>query len=489
MDIVLGKWQPDQGPFNNQGLLVAENALHTPSGWVPFPSPQVFDPTPLPSRGYLLRMEKGSTGAIDVLGYAADEIYSLVPTVVGNPGGWTVRSRASGYTTPADGSWRSTSFGNVCVATNYANEMQRLDIAGGGIFADIPAPAPKARYIATVRSQIMVGDTVDSDDGAVPFRLRWCQWNKPLVWGYDRRYMSDFQDLYDMGNITGLTGGAFVVILLEQGLVRGTFVGPPDIYQFDPVQGQRGCLVPQTVIRSEASTVWWASDGWCSYDGNSVKHIGAGAIDQWFSDQLDKDNTHLMSALADPQNSRLYWLFCGAGNAGFPNRILALSTLTGGWSYGNVEADVLGMFGTPGMSLEDLDVFPTLEDVPGSLDDSAYAGADLRQLAVLSSRGIETLSGLPLVAYFETGELAGGRLWVNEAAFQGVADRSAVGLRIGKRDEPSQAISWSPFYVPQRSGLIKPRREGRNVRFGLQLDEKWLAAQAITINPSIKGSR
>lgn len=492
MDIPLGKWMPDQGPTNQPGLEVACNALHDPRGWVPWPAPVVFDPTPLPERPYLLRMAKGSTGSVDVFGFGATKIYSLVPTIIGTPGGWTNRSRVTGglYTTPANGSWRTCRFGDLLFATNYVDKIQQLNVSAGGSFIDVAdTTAPKARYIATVRNQVMVADTVDSVDGAVPYRVRWSQWNKPTIWAYDRRYQSDFQDVYDLGFCTGLTGGQFGVVLMEEGLVRVTYIGPPDIWQFDTVAEQRGCLVPNSVIRVEGNTYFWAPDGWMMYDGSRTNHIGAGMVDQWFNDQLDLGNIHLMSAAAAPQRSRIYWLFCGSGNSGMPNRILALNQTTGGWSYGDVTGHVLGLFGKPAASVEDLDVYATLEDVPGSMDDPVYAGQDLRTMSMLTANGVETFNGNPLTAYFETGELAGQRVIINEAMFNGEAPRSAISLRIGKRDEPDLPIAWSPYYIPQRSGLIKPRREGSNLRLGLQLSQPWASAQSISANLVQRGTR
>ncbi|BCV05594.1 MAG: hypothetical protein CM15mV111_210 [uncultured marine virus] len=113
------------------------------------------------------------------------------------------------------------------------------------MFSDLSADAPKAKYIAVVRDFVMTGFTNTTAAGTKPYRTQWSALGDATSWAVSATTQADFQDIDDLGDITGLVGGEYATILLEKGIVRASYIGSPLIFQFDKVELNRGCKVRQ----------------------------------------------------------------------------------------------------------------------------------------------------------------------------------------------------------------------------------------------------
>ena len=104
------------------------------------------------------------------------------------------------------------------------DKMVDLEISDA-LFGDLGGSPPKADFIAVVRDQLWTAN-IDEGSGRVPFRVRWSGINDATSFttGTDQ---SDFQDIVDVGDITGLVGGEYAVILTEKAILRASYVGTP----------------------------------------------------------------------------------------------------------------------------------------------------------------------------------------------------------------------------------------------------------------------
>ena len=249
----------------------------------------------------------------------------------------------------------------------------------GSNFADLSADAPKAKYIAVVRDFVMTGYTNDPTDGNKPYRVRWSGIGDHTSWAISAATQADFQDIADLGDVTGLVGGEYATILLEKGIVRAHYIGSPLIFQFDPVETGRGCKVPGSVCNVGNSVFFLADDGFYMFDGQQSVPIGAEKVNRFFLEDWDSAYAKNMSASADPVKQIIVWSYASRQAInGQPDKLIIYNYALDKWSTANVTADLVAPIYTAGYTLEGLDAaFGTLDVLPASLDSSIYRGGEL----------------------------------------------------------------------------------------------------------------
>ena len=107
-----------------------------------------------------------------------------------------------------------------------------------------------------------------------PYRARWSGIGDATSWAVSATTQADFQDIMDMGSITGLVGGEYATILMEKGIVRASYIGSPLIFQFDNVETRRGCKVPGSVANVGHFVFYLSDDGFYMFNGQTSKAIG-----------------------------------------------------------------------------------------------------------------------------------------------------------------------------------------------------------------------
>src|SRR6185369_13798694 len=96
---------------------------------------------------------------------------------------WTDKSPAP-YTTATDDYWRFAQFDSNIIATNYAEVPQKIAVGSGGNFGALATvgTAPKAKQIGIVGRHVVLGDTIDGVNGAVPHRIQWSRIDVATEW-------------------------------------------------------------------------------------------------------------------------------------------------------------------------------------------------------------------------------------------------------------------------------------------------------------------
>ena len=239
------------------------------------------------------------------------------------------------------GHWSMTSFGSRIIATNGVDPIQTLLLGrdqlrgspAGRCGAEPPvAAAPIARYVATVKDFLFVGNTTDPVDGPVPYRVWWSAINNVQSWPTPgsveaQQVMSDYQDLQqtDLGNVTQLVSwfapGSDVVIFCERGIYSASFTGPPLLFNFRVAQGSSGTMSPRSVVQSfardncgalAAGGVLPGGDGFAAFDGATSFPIGAQKFDRLFWRELDDTYLSYVQGINDPRTHSVIWGFATA---------------------------------------------------------------------------------------------------------------------------------------------------------------------------------
>lgn len=407
----LGPYLPDFPPLNNPGVTLAENVYpNTSRSYAPWRSLVALSTNALDNR--CLGVGVGKDLANQSFSFAGDQakLYRLTSNA------FVDVSKAGGYNTAASAIdrfsqiWRFDQFRSLVdlvVATNFDDPVQSWTLGTSTLFADLAATAPRARYLGVIRDHLVLGNTNDSFDGSRPSRL----WFGPLGnpadndWGNTNK-QSDFRDLRAGGEIVGIVGGEFGVVLCETAIYQMTYVGSPVIFQLDQYMRDHGCIAPGSIAFDMNRIFYLSQDGFFVTTGAPSEPIGFERVDNTFFNDVDPNFFNRITAAVDPARKLYCVAYAGTGNTGgLPNRMLIYNYELGQWSQVEGELQVLVTVLSTAFSIEQIGaLYPTLEDVPGSLDDPIWAGGNLIFGAFLSDNSLGSFTGPNMEATIDTTE-------------------------------------------------------------------------------------
>ena len=256
-------------------------------------------------------------------------------------------SKASGYT--GDNRWQFVQFGNYALATNGSEKIQYYDVNSSSLFADLAAAAPVAKYITAVRD-FVVGANIGG--GTYPSRVQWSDINDPTDWTAGAASQSDYQDLPDGGDITGITGGEFGIVFLEKAIVRMSYIGSPLFFQFDTISRNVGCIEGNSIAQYGGITYFLSDDGFYSCNGQQIIGIGAEKVDRYFFNNANIGDIDSISAAVDPERNIVVWNYTNVSGG---RSLLIYNFETQKWSEADTDVNYLSTLATTGTSLDAID--------------------------------------------------------------------------------------------------------------------------------------
>lgn len=280
----------------------------------------------------------------------ADKLFQL------STGSDWIDSSGTTFSTGDGERWEFVQWKNKVLATNWNNSPRQITV-GGSLFSTLTT-ALRARHIAIVRNFVVFGNTFDTTDGNVPWRLRWSGIDDETDYTVSPVTLADFQDLKgNGGQISRIIGGEFGVIFQERAIWRMSFVGSPAVFQFDNVLPARGTRAPASVVSAGNNIFFLSQDGFeVLVNGTQTRAIGAGRVDDTFFADLDTNNLDRVVGSADIKNNRVLWAYPGIGNEeGRPNRVIVYDWAFDKWSIIEDDFHLLTQAATTGVSLDDLD--------------------------------------------------------------------------------------------------------------------------------------
>ena len=256
-------------------------------------------------------------------------------------------SKASGYT--GINRWKFVQFGNYALASNGSEKIQYYDVNVSTDFADLAAAAPVAKYITVVRD-FVVGANIGA--GTYPSRVQWSDINDPTDWTAGAASQSDYQELPDGGDITGITGGEFGIVFLEKAIVRMSYIGSPLFFQFDTISRNVGCIEGGSIAQYGGVSYFLSDDGFYSCNGQQVVGIGAEKVDRYFFNNANIGDIDSISAAIDPERNLVIWNYTTvSGN----RQLIIYNFETQKWSEADTDVDVLSTLATTGTTLDAID--------------------------------------------------------------------------------------------------------------------------------------
>ncbi|WP_105405044.1 hypothetical protein [Neorhizobium sp. T7_12] len=505
VDSVFGPWTPDLPDLNNPGVTVAHNV--TPGvgsipgsvTYGPMKRASVYSATSMASRPLGTAVGQDSLGTAKVYGGCATKLYKV------NPANrqWLDVSRAAGYATADTEQWRSAQYGSAVIMSNYTDAPQFIDMNVDTQFADLTSLV-QGRYVSVFKNFAILANTYDPFDGAKTNRIRWSADGNPFDFNFSVATQSDFQDINDFGSITGVVTDDYVWVLMQRGIVQGTYRGDEYVFQFDTAWNGKGCSVPQSVVTVAGKTFFLSDDGFYQMEKGNFSNIGIGKVNKTFLADADLSKTHRMSVAADPDTSLVYWQYCSkAATDGSPDRIIIYNYNTGCWSDADATSEIIFNAMSLPWTIDQLDVYGTIDDIPVSLDSAVWAGGKPMLWGASLTGDILVLGGATLQATIETQEqhLINTLRMINP---QTQGDRTTVigvrpfyegngataSLSVGTRALTNDTVEWTPIKTAGgRKGFAYFRKQSRFHRFRLLLNGEWTQASLLQIEANPAGYR
>ena len=470
--IPFGEWLPDQ-PSIVGTMQDATNVIPVASGYAPFPlssnysnaSSETLTNMHAARFNNLTQVFAGGTSKLFKFNAATLNLDDV--------------SKSGGYA--GSDRWYFTQFGNVLLATNNVSKVQAWTVGTSTAFADVAVAAPVAKYITVIRDFVVCANL---DAGTHANKVQWSNINDETNWTSGSASQSDYQIIADGGNITGITGGEFGLVLLERGIVRMSYVGSPYFFQFDNISRGIGCVTGGSVAQYGGITYFLSDDGFYSCDGKSINPIGKEKVDRYFYANMNSSGIDSMSAAVDPVRSLVIWNYANISGG---RSILIYNWKLNKWSAATTTTNYLSSIATSGFTLEELDVFGTLDSITTSLDDRIWVGGKLL-LGGISTNKIVTFTGANSTASLIVGDMEEGYNSVMTLVRSQI-DNGSCDISVASRRLLNGTISYSTPVSTSSENRASVRSAGRYHRVKVIPTGDWTTAVTIDVNLEQQGDR
>lgn len=486
MLLPFGQWQPDLADFGNPGSITAKNVFPAKESYRPFPSLSA-------QSSALTARARGAFSARDtdnnVYFYTGDatKLYEGIDDTFTDRSGTT-------YSTASADNWEILQYDNNIIATNFTDPVQFVAVGGGASanFADLITSTlkPKARHLGVVGSFLVLGNTSDVTDGAVPHRTWWSAINDGSDFDPDATTQSDYQDQQEGGWVRKIVGGVeYGVIFQDRQITRMSYIGKPQIFDFFPVDRKRGTPIPGSVVAHGRLIFYISEEGFFAFDGSQSHPIGVDKVDKTFWSEFDLNNRHRVSAAIDSVNKLVVWSFPGSGSTGGnPNKLWTYHWVYGKWSEIEIDTMWIAKAETQGYTLDGLDSVGTDIDDSGvfseSFDSEVWKGGALRFSAFDTSHKLGYFNGANLAATIDTSEaqLLGNQRTILTTT-RPLVDGGTPTVRIGSRNRTTDPHTFSTSVTINAIGECPVRTNARYLRARMEMPagETWTHAQGIEV--------
>jgi hypothetical protein len=469
--LVLGEWLPDQ-PSVVDSLKDATNVVPLSVGYGSFPTSVPYSNAA--SEPLLNTFAGKFNNTTQLFAGSASKLYKFNAATLNLDD----VSKSGGY---AATDWEFTQFGNTLLAANNANKIQAWTVGTSTAFADASASAPVAKYITIVRDFVVAANLNGGTDSN---KLQWSDINDFTDWISGGASQSDFQIVADGGNITGLSGGEFGLVFLERAIVRMTYIGSPFFFQFDTISRNLGCTSGGSVAQYGNTSYFLSDNGFFACDGQTISAIGTEKVDRYFYDNADTSRLDTMSTAIDPERKLVIWNYPNISNG---RSLIIYNWQVKKWTQAETTTDHISPIATAGFSLDDLDVFGTLDSLTTSLDSVLWSGGKY-MFAGATGNKIVTFTGAYAAPSLITSDIEQGYNSVVTLTRPQI-DNGSCTVAVASRKELDDPINFG-FAVPMTSeGRVSMRSAGRYHRFKIVPNGLWTNAIAIDVDAQQQGTR
>jgi hypothetical protein len=473
--VTFGEWMPDQTGLSGS-LTDAKNVVSQAIGYGPFPTPVSFSSAAAENLTSLYAAK-----APDSNTYFFAAGLSKIYTVSGSG---TLTQVNTGLTTGANDRVRFTQFGKSVIICNNSNKLKSWVLGTSSTFAEVSATAPIAKFITVVRDFVVCANTLETTQQQ--YRVRWSAINDETDWVENVNTQSDYQDIPDGGQIMGIRGGEFGLVLLERSISRMTYVGTPFIFQFDNISRNKGCMVSGSVAQYQGITFFLSDDGFYMCDGQNVVPIGAEKVDRFFLSDASESEYNSMSAAIDPVRKLVIWNYKSVDAT---RKLMIYNFQTKKWTYADANTDYLGEASSGASTLEELDsISGSIDALTTSLDSLLYVGGKYFLGGTYGTR-VYSFTGANLTGSIATGDIDVGANSVVTLA-RPIVDNGSGSLSVASRTLLNQSVTYGTSTAADSENRVSLRSAGRYHRLKLvPTGSNWKTAVAIDVDITPQGVR
>lgn len=493
--VPIGEWKPDEVQFGVGTISSLTNVMPDTNGFnsvpafLPISEPIMEDGVPATITGS--KSFISSDGIITTIAGTSKGLYMLSAAT------WVNVSKEGGYNGQGN-PWQFAMYGDLVMATNYNDAVQCMNLTAQTLkFSDLSATAPKARCITVVNEFVVLGDTFDTYDEERPGRIWWGPIGNPQgEWTPNQTTMCDYQDLGQGVYVVNIIGGENGKIYMRNAVTRMTFVGSPQVFQFDTIEPARGCIGINALANLGDVVFFLSSDGFYTMSNSSSQQIGLNKVDKFVMDSIPGEALAFAQCAIDYRNKCVWWSIPSGKYEG-REIFLDISVLyhypSGRWGLVRNDFMSLHSFYTRGYTLDELDqINEILDNLPFPLDSVMYKG------------------GTPVVGCFDTegrlcygygsplpAELITGDIPLVDHENRGWLNRLRMGIDGDNKHEisvaPKQVLSDDVIYVqtstPSRIGDYTFRVPGRYHRIKFTLGGMWRQFTGFDVDVKKEGTQ
>lgn len=464
------EWRPDiaafPSPRKSPFMVTATNVLPSADGYGPAPDLNPFSdalPTSDVARGGAAFLDK--SGQPHTFVGSPTALYKLA-----SDGSWTDVTRVAGgaYTLGDEERWTLSQFGDNVIASHIGDAQQIFDMTASTEFEDIAGSPAQSRFTASFGSQLVAFNTTTSEAHAIASRV-----NDIDAWDGDGTGGSWEITFPDGGPINAAfeVGGAmwFGQATKWRHIV---FVGDEAVIDQEVMAVNSGVDVPLSFIPYRGVAFYVGGDGLYQFNplAGGPTNIGVDKVDNFFTDEFNRAQRHLVSSSIDPL--RKLWLLAfpsSSAVSGRPDRIMAYYWPNGTWAILAIEVEHLMAAYSLGIAWDDLDdIYASIDDVNRPFDSPLFVGGAPLVGAMTTGEAFGTFDGSNLAATLESGDYQFGR--DNAATIKKVTplidctDPTQVSIEIGFRNFLGEAVSYSAAAALNSEGEAFPLRYARYPR-------------------------
>lgn len=467
--ITFPAYLPDQLPRNV--LTQAINVFPAADGYRPVKSfASISDPLSATFKGGAAFIS--STGQAFLLAGTANGLERF------SGGSWSTLLTAMSVTDR----WRFAQFGDYVIAVNNLDTKQ-VDLTTGA--ASDLTNAPPGNGVAVVGDFVVI---TQADNNRL--KVSWSAFNNHTAWtpAVDQ---SGFQPMLTGGEVKGIAGGEYGVILQRFRLVRMERTGDAKApFSFPEITTNVGCASSGSIAQA-GRTVFFLSDrGFFALDdGQALRPIGNEKFDQAFRDSISPSDYEKIWSAVDPKRSLVYW-----GTPGVPGTI---------WVYNwvldratTISTPFIGFFSgyEASLTLEQVSaLYPNIDTMPYSLDDPRFQGGDPRLYVVDANNQLGAFSGPNMQATLKLGWFSPADPNVSRVrAVWPISDATdSISVTIDARQQMGGPIEALTEGNMQSSGRIPIRCRGKYLTYTQVhgLGSRWSYTQGFDIEFDAGGTR
>jgi hypothetical protein len=481
--IPFGPFHPDKSGINVPCCIEAKNVSPGSSGFLPFQS-FVSGTSALASvcRGAVSVLR--DDGSVKTFAGTDTRLYELSSTL-----SWSDVSRLSGgnYAVSTGEQWKFALYGSRLLASNGADALQYIDLDAGANFAAVAGSPPIARYIDIVREFVFLGNVSGNEK-----RVQWSANGNSESWTPGTGE-ADYQDIPNGGPIRGIIGGETGYVFQASKVTRMTYVaGSPLIFQFDEIEGAAGLAASHSLVRLRANAFYMTQDGFRNFDlrSGASQPIGVNKWVKWFLNDLKKGTETVISGAAHPVKPIIVWAYVSQGNVtSTPDRLLIYDWSLDEATYAELSVNTLVHWLSPGVTLDNMDSFGSLDGLDFPLDSPFWKGGANLFGMFGSDMTLALQSGTPLAATLTTSDGQGkGRVFVKGTRPN--VDASGVTVSIAARERASDPVTFNTAEAMEDTGECPAHASGNLIRGRISIPaQNWTLAQGIDTIAGPQGSR